>query len=142
VIVPVLFLVFLISIPYLDREDHNQGIWFSGFAGRKLAWHSLIYSLIVTVIFVFILVRYGWLRSWFPEMPQVVIMLVNPATLSALLYILWAEWLKQKTGSSRMSAIALFTCTMTGLIIFTAMGIWFRGPNWEFYWSSSQWPVF
>ena len=142
VIIPVLFLVFLISIPYMDREERNIGIWFSGRAGRKLTWQSLGFSLISTILFVIILVRYGWFRDWFPDIPQVVIMLVNPATLSALFYILWAVGIKRKTGSSRMSAIALFTCTMTGFIIYTAIGIWFRGPNWEFYWSSSQWPVF
>ena len=126
----------------MDREEHNTGIWFSGAAGRRLTWQSLGFSLIITILFVFILVRYGWFRDWFPDIPQVIIMLVNPATLSALFYILWAEGIRRRTGSSRMSAIALFTCTMTGFIIYTAMGIWFRGPNWEFYWSSSQWPVF
>ncbi len=142
VIIPVLFLVFLISIPYMDREGSNIGIWFSGISGRRLTWQSLGFSMITTVLFVFILVRYGWFRSWFPDIPQVIIMLINPATLSALLYIIWALAVRRRTGSSRMSAIALFTCTMTGFIIYTAIGIWFRGPNWEFYWSSSQWPVF
>ncbi len=142
VIIPILFLVFLISIPYIDREDQNLGIWFSGTTGRRLTWQSLVFSSIVTVLLVFILVRFGWFRSWFPDIPQIVIMLINPATLSALFYVLWAVWIKQRTKSSRMSAIALFTCTMTGFIIYTAIGIWFRGPNWEFYWSPSQWPVF
>ena len=142
VIIPVLFLVFLFSIPYKDREDRNMGLWFSGPAGRKLAWQSLALAIIFTVIFVFVLVRYGWFRDWFPGIPQVIILLVNPATLSALLYILWAIWIRRRTGSSRLSAIALFTCVMTGFIIYTAIGIWFRGPNWEFYWTSSQWPVF
>jgi quinol-cytochrome oxidoreductase complex cytochrome b subunit len=142
VIIPILFLVFLISIPYIDREDQNLGIWFSGTTGRRLTWQSLVFSSIVTVLLVFILVRFGWFRSWFPDIPQIVIMLINPATLSALFYVLWAVWIKQRTKSSRMSAIALFTCTMTGFIIYTAIGIWFRGPNWEFYWSYSQWPVF
>ena len=126
----------------MDREGSNMGIWFSGIAGRRLTWQSFGFSMITTVLFVFILVRYGWFRSWFPDIPQVIIMLINPATLSALLYIIWALAVRRRTGSSRMSAIALFTCTMTGFIIYTAIGIWFRGPNWEFYWSSSQWPVF
>jgi quinol-cytochrome oxidoreductase complex cytochrome b subunit len=142
VIIPVLFLVFLISIPYVDRETENLGIWFSGAAGRRITLQSLGFSAITTVVFVFILVRYGWFRNWFPDIPQVIIMLVNPATLSALLYTLWAVGVRRRTESSRMSAIALFTCAMTGFVIYTAIGIWFRGPNWEFYWSSSQWPVF
>ena len=133
-IIPVLFLVFLISIPYIDREDKNIGIWFSGNHGRRLTWQSVLFTVIVTISLVFILLRYGWLRTWFPEIPQILVMLLNPATLSALFYILWAKWTKKRTGSSRMSAIALFTCTMTGFIIYTAIGIWFRGPNWEFIW--------
>jgi quinol-cytochrome oxidoreductase complex cytochrome b subunit len=141
VIIPVLFLFFLISIPYMDREGHNIGTWFSGRAGRRVTWQSLGFAMLITVLFMFLLVRYGWFRDWFPDIPQVIIMLVNPATLSALLYVLWAIWIRRKTDSSRLSAIALFTCTMTGFIIYTAMGIWFRGPNWEFYWSSTQWPV-
>jgi quinol-cytochrome oxidoreductase complex cytochrome b subunit len=141
VIIPVLFLVFLISIPYMDREGQSIGTWFSGRAGRRVTWQSLGFALLITVLFVFMLVRYGWLRDWFPDMPQVIILLVNPATLSALFYVLWAIWIRRKTDSSRLSAIALFTCTMTGFIIYTAIGIWFRGPNWDFYWSSAQWPV-
>ena len=141
VLIPMLFLGFLISIPYVDREEQHIGTWFSGRTGRRIAWQSLGFAVMVTLLFMFILVRYGWFRDWFPGVPQVIIMLVNPATLSALLYVLWAIWVRRKTGSGRMSAIALFTCTMIGFIIYTAMGIWFRGPNWEFYWSSSQWPV-
>jgi quinol-cytochrome oxidoreductase complex cytochrome b subunit len=142
VIIPILFLVFLISVPYIDREERNTGIWFSGKSGRRLAWQSLGFSMLTTLLFVFILVRYGWFRSWLPGIPQVIIMLINPATLSALFYILWAVGIRRRTGSSRMSAISLFTCAMTGFVIYTAIGIWFRGPNWEFYWSSVQWPVF
>ncbi len=142
VAIPLLFLAFLITIPYMDREEGNVGIWFAGAAGRKISWQSFGFSLVVTVLFVFILVRYGWFRDWFPDIPRVIIMMVNPATLSALFYVIWAVRIRRRTGSSRMSAIALFTCAMTGFIIYTAIGIWFRGPNWEFYWASSQWPVF
>jgi len=142
VIIPVLFLVFLISIPYVDKEDKYAGIWFSSSAGRKITWQSILYTLIVTLILVFIIIRYGWLNTWFPGIPQIVIMLVNPATLSALFYVLWSLWMGRRTGSSRMRTIAMFTCTITAFIIFTVIGIWFRGPNWEFYWSASQWPVF
>ena len=141
VIIPVLFLVFLLSIPYIDRDESNVGIWFSGSSGRRLTGQSSGFSLIITVWFIFLQIRYGWFRDWFPDIPQVVVMLVNPATLSAVFYVLWSVWIRRRTGSSRMSAIALFTCVMTGFVIYTATGIWFRGPNWEFFWSPSLWPV-
>jgi hypothetical protein len=128
----VLFLAFLISIPYRDREDHYTGIWFSGLPGRKITWQSVIYAVLVTILPVFVLVRFGWLNNWFPSIPQIVLILINPATITATAYILWSIRIRRKTGSSRMSAIAMFSCTMTGFLIFTVIGIWFRGPNWEF----------
>lgn len=142
VIIPLLFLAFLISIPYIDREDGYIGVWFSGKTGRQITWQSILFSIIVTLLPVFVIVRFGWLASWFENIPQLLVMLFNPATLTALFYILWAKRIQKRTASSRMSAISLFTCTMTGFVIFTVIGIWFRGPNWEFYWSHANWPVF
>ncbi len=141
VIIPALFLGFLASIPYIDREEGFTGIWFSGKTGWKITWQSALFSIALTGILIFIPIRFGWLKDWFPAVPQPVVMLVNPATLSALLYILWAEWIRNRTASTRMSAVSLFTCALVGLILFTAVGIWFRGPNWEFYWSPACWPV-
>ena len=142
VVIPMLFLAFLISIPYIDRENQHTGTWFSGRLGKQLTWQSALFSLLVTIGMVFILERYGWLDAWFPGIPRILIMLFNPASISAGLYILWAVWIRRQTGSTRMTAIALFTCALTGFVIFTAIGIWFRGPNWDFFWSASRWPVF
>lgn len=142
ILIPALFLAFLISIPYRDREKEYAGIWFSGHRGARITWQSILSAGIFTILLIYVYVRFGWLNAWFPAVPRILVILVNPASLSALFYILWAEWIRRQTRSSRMTAISLFTCAMTGFIIFTAVGIWFRGPNWGFYWSASQWPLF
>ena len=141
VLIPLLFIAFLISIPYVDKEEKYSGIWFSGRHGKMITIYSILFSAAVSVLLLFIVVRYGWLREWFGNVSGFIVMLVNPATISAFLYIIWSVMIRRNTTSTRMAAIALFTCAMTGLIIYTATGIWFRGPNWEFYWSPSQWPV-
>jgi len=141
IVIPLLFVAFLISIPYIDREDRYIGIWFSGPKGIRITWQSAVFALPVTLLIVFVMIRFGWLRDWIPGIPNFIVMLINPATLSALFYILWARWIRKRTMSLRMSAIAMFTCAMTGIVIYTAIGIWFRGPDWEFFWSVSQWPV-
>jgi len=141
IVVPLMFLAFLFSIPYVDREEANLGHWFSGRTGLRMTGLSALFAVLVTVLLVFIMERYGWMRDWWPGIPHVIVMLINPATLSALFYILWARIIKRRHGSLRMSAIALFTSAMTGFIIYTAIGIWFRGPNWEFFWSAAKWPV-
>jgi len=140
-LIPVLFLVFLISIPYVDNENRYIGLWFSGSKGRKITLYTIGLSLVLTLIQLFIVIRFGWLRDWFPDISQAIVMLINPATLSMLLYILWSRMVKNMTGSTRMASIALFTASLVGLFVFTAVGIWFRGPNWEFFWSQAEWPV-
>ena len=140
-LVPVLYLVFLFSIPYKDREDGYIGLWFSGNKGLKLVLWSALGTLLMVVLQLFILVRFGWLRDWFPGISQWFVMWINPATLSTLLFILAAELGRRILQSSRMAALILFTCSFTALVIFTVVGIWFRGPNWDFFWSVNQWPV-
>jgi len=140
-LVPVLYLVFLFSIPYRDKEDNYVGEWFSGKRGLQLVLRSVGFTLVLVLLLLFITIRYGGLRDWFPGISQWFVMLINPATITAFLFIMMAEMVRRRMGSTRMSALVLFTCSLVALIIFTVVGIWFRGPNWEFYWSTSQWPV-
>jgi quinol-cytochrome oxidoreductase complex cytochrome b subunit len=140
-LVPLLFVTFLISIPYVDKEADYLGSWFSGEKGKRTLLFSVLFALVITMAIISIAVNLGWFRDWFSNLPAIINLFINPATLLALIYISWAIIIRRRTGSTRMAAIALFACAMVGLIIFTVIGIWFRGPNWEFYWSSSQWPV-
>ncbi|MFQ5677511.1 MAG: hypothetical protein ACE5G1_16600, partial [bacterium] len=73
--------------------------------------------------------------------PQIIIVLVNPGSFIVLVFAWWSLHNLRFTGSTRFAAISLFTCFVVGFIILTVMGTYFRGPNWDFYWSPSQWPV-
>ena len=140
-VVPLLYIIFLFSIPYIDRENHFIGLWFSGREGVKVTLWSILFATGIIVTQLIILVNAGWLRDWFPGISQWWVLFFNPASITAMLFLAYAMVLRRITGSTRMAAIALFTVSLIGLIIFTAVGILFRGPNWEFYWSASQWPA-
>lgn len=140
-LVPVLYLVFLFSIPYRDREDKYVGVWFSGRDGLKRVIMTAIGTLLFVVSLLFVMIRFGWLRDWFPGISQWFVMLFNPATITTIIFIFAAEITRRKLNSTRMASLVLFTCAFVALVVFTVVGIWFRGPNWEFFWSSGQWPV-
>jgi uncharacterized membrane protein len=129
-----------VSIPFKDRENRYIGVWFSDKTGKRITLYSMFFALLVTVGVLIVDVKLGWLGDWFGGIPQLVIILVNPATVLTLAFVLWSFLIKRKYGSTRYTVLALFTCAMVAFVILTAVGILFRGPNWEFYWLKSQWP--
>lgn len=141
VIIPILFIYFLVSIPFKDKEDRHIGIWFSDKTGNRVCLYSMFFAFFVTIGMLFVDVNLGWLGDWFGGIPQLVIIVINPATVLTLVFVLWSWLIKRKHGSTRYTVLALFTCAMVAFVILTAVGILFRGPNWEFYWLKSQWPT-
>ncbi len=141
ILIPTIVVLGLILIPYLDREPEPGGVWFSGRRGKRVAIESLVFGLAAAATAVAVPVRYGWLRTWFPDIPQLFIIIMNPGSLLTLAYALWSLWIIRRFNSTRMGAIALFVCFLAGFVILTYVGVSLRGPNWDFYWSRADWPV-
>jgi phosphoglycerol transferase MdoB-like AlkP superfamily enzyme len=139
--IPLITLIGLILIPYLDRENGDVGVWFSGPEGRRVALRSLIFSAVLVVGLLAFVINFGWLREWYPDISQLVITFVNPGSVITVCFAAWSLWVMRRHQSTRMAAIALFTCFLVGYTILTYVGTVHRGPNWEFYWSQSDWPV-
>ncbi|MFI5106656.1 MAG: hypothetical protein ACHP79_17170, partial [Terriglobales bacterium] len=116
------------------------GEWFGGPGGKKLAWHSLWAGLGASLAIESFAIHFGWLREWFPHIPQLVITAINPGTLLTLAYAAYSVWCVKKYNSTRAGAMALFTCFLSGFVVLTVIGTYFRGPNWVFYWSPADWP--
>jgi quinol-cytochrome oxidoreductase complex cytochrome b subunit len=138
---PTVALLGLALIPYLDREQRYVGIWFSNRQGKVVAMASFIVGTAVLIGLLAIVVNFGWFRNWWTEIPQLIIVLVNPGTIWVGFVMIWSLMITYKTDSTRMGAIAMFTLFLISFVILTYMGTELRGPNWEFYWSKSQWPV-
>jgi quinol-cytochrome oxidoreductase complex cytochrome b subunit len=138
---PTVALLGLILIPYLDREQRDVGVWFSNKQGRRVALTALIVGAAVVIGLLAFVVNFGWFRNWWPDIPQMIIIIINPGTIWVGFLIAWCLLVIHKTGSTRMGAIAMFTLFLISFLIFTYMGTVLRGPDWQFYWSKSQWPV-
>ena len=138
--IPMIVLIGLGLIPYLDRETEGTGVWFGGPGGWPLVVGSAIFGLAAVLAIEAFVIRFGWIRQWWPATPQLVITLVNPGTLLTACYAFYSVWCLKKYNSTRAGALALFTCFVCGFIVLTVIGTYFRGPNWDFYWSPSEWP--
>ncbi len=138
---PTVALLGLALIPFLDREKQYVGIWFSNRQGVLVALASLIVGAAVLIGMLAFTVNFGWLRNWWPDIPQLIIVAINPGTIWVGFVMAWSLGVIHLSGSTRMGAIALFTLFLISYLIFTYVGTELRGPNWEFFWSKSQWPV-
>ena len=141
--IPAIVVLGLGLVPYLDREKEDCGLWFSGRQGRRTAALSAVFAAAVVVGMLWFTVTHGWLRNWeaTAHVPQIVITLFNPGTVFVVCFALWSFVAMKATSSTRMGAIALFTCFLVGFVILTYFATFLRGPNWGFYWSSADWPV-
>ena len=140
-VIPALAILGLALIPYLDREQEHVGIWFSNRQGIMIALQAFFVGVVVLTGLLVFVVKFGWFRNWWPDVPQLLIILINPASIWVIFMAVWSILITQMTGSTRMGVIALFTMFLLSYVILTYMGTELRGPNWEFYWSKSQWPI-
>jgi quinol-cytochrome oxidoreductase complex cytochrome b subunit len=138
--IPTIVVLGLMLVPYLDRETENIGVWFDGRGGRQICLASAVFSVVVVVGMLVFTVQFGWLRTWFPDVPQLVITLVNPGTAFLVIFMAWSLAITRLTNSTRMGALAVFTCFLVSFVVLTYFATVHRGPNWGFYWSPSEWP--
>ena len=139
--IPTIVMLGLGLIPYLDREEAGTGEWFGGPGGLRLVLLSSVVGVMSTLGVEAFAIRFGWLREWFPAIPQLVITAINPGTVITGIYAAYSVWLVRRFDSTRAGALGLFTCFLCGFILLTMIGTYFRGPNWTFYWSPGDWPV-
>jgi quinol-cytochrome oxidoreductase complex cytochrome b subunit len=139
--IPTIVLLGLGLIPYLDRESEGTGEWFGGPGGWPLVRFSLVFGFSAAILIEAFVIRFGWLREWFPHIHQLVITALNPGTVLTAVYAAFSIWAMRRYNSTRAGALALFTCFLCGFVVLTVVGTYFRGPNWQFFWSPSDWPV-
>ena len=138
---PTLVIIGLTLIPLLDRETEGTGEWFGGPGGLPLVLRSAVFGFATVIAIEAVAIRFGWLREWFPDIPQLVVTFVNPGTLIAAAYAGYSILCVKRYDSTRAGALALFTCFLCGFVVLTIVGVHFRGPNWHFFWSPADWPA-
>ena len=132
ILVPFLLLLSALAVPFVDTEEKGTGVWFGGQQGKRVVALSAVVGSILAIGIIAMAISIGW--QWTRNAPAVTALIVNPGSILAASYGLWSWIVFRSTSSTKMSVFALASSCLMGGIIITILGIWLRGPNWEFVW--------
>jgi quinol-cytochrome oxidoreductase complex cytochrome b subunit len=135
VILPGLFLLALLTIPYLRYDPPLEGRWFVSDTGRSLAFAGAVAAAALTPVWVlldeYVLDWSGWLGGLPPMLSEGLV----PAVVA--LAIAWGvvRLASRRFGGVRQERLqAGFAFFATALVILTMVGEWFRGEGMALGW--------
>jgi quinol-cytochrome oxidoreductase complex cytochrome b subunit len=126
-IIPLLLVMALLSIPYVTYQADASGIWFCSAKGRKMAAACAVIAILVTVAGVLVdEFMIGPVRTGTNTVGSGLVPFGVVLAGCAGLYIL----LKKKFAATNNEAVqSLFVLLVTGFVVLTIIGIWFRGEG-------------
>ena len=130
--IPVLIIIALMAIPYIDRSQKDVGMWFASKKGRAIALLSAGYTAFWALSLI-LFDEYIRVRSLVSEpeiLPGWIIPIVVIGGLSVLLYLLIRRW----HPSTREVLIGLFTAFVVTYFILTIASLFFRGLGMHLTW--------
>ena len=132
ILVPLLLTLALAIIPWFDRERRGFGIWLSDAEGGRVVLRSAIFALVGSAAILGPAIALGPATPWLREVHPLLPILMNPATILATVVTAWSTLIYRSTKSTRCAVLAFFTASMIAVVLVTATGLWFRGPDWQF----------
>ena len=134
VIIPLVLVLFLVTLPYIDSSRANVGVWFSSPRGSRITVWTALYTLIVMPAYIVLDNAFSLRELLRGAAPEWISQGVLPAAILAALIALPALILWRLKASRRELMLALFTIMLVAAIVFTTSGFLFRGPGFKFYW--------
>ena len=138
-IFPLLLMIGLFLVPFLERERDGVGVWFGPSRLRRATTVSLLVSIGVFLAFQWLFISSTSSTEPGPGL-QWVDHILNPATGMLLLSAVLFAVVGTATGSTRAAFLAGAVALIVALFGF-AVAAWCRGPWWVFYWPWQEWPV-
>lgn len=134
IIFPLLLVLFLMVLPYLDRSQDNIGIWFTSTRGKRITMLTTVYTLIVVPLYIILDNLINPREALRGVLPPVIIQTVLPVLLVGLIIGIPLRILRRRQPTVREVMILLFTGLFVTAVVFTISGFLFRGPGFELYW--------
>ena len=140
VVVPTIWIVFMMAIPYIDRSREGVGIWFTSPRGLRVTYFSAIYATVITLSLIVldkILKDNGYVEFASANLPggkqlfpDYIIPITTMIVLSVLLVVLVKVIFK---GNTRDWMTAVWTGFVCVFLVLTLVGTSMRGPGMNMY---------
>ena len=140
VIVPTIWIAFMMGIPYIDRSREGVGIWFTSARGKRVASFAAVYATAVTfslIVLDKLLKDRGYIEFASQNLPggkqlfpDYIIPITTMIALSVLLVLLVKIIFK---GNTRDWMIAVWTGFVCVFLVLTVVGTSMRGPGMDMY---------
>ena len=134
-IIPLVLAAAVVSIAYLRYDADLAGNWFLSAKGRRMALVAAGIGLLVTPAWVlvdaFVIGPDGWLPGAAPIISNGLV----PCAILVAGIIGFYVLIKKSYQASKNEAVqALFMLLLTGFVVLTSIGVWFRGPAMALVW--------
>jgi hypothetical protein len=140
VIVPTIWIVFMMAIPYIDRSREGVGIWFTSPRGLRVTYFAAIYATAITfslIVLDKLLKDHGYIQFASDNLPggkqlfpDYIIPITTMTVLSILLVVLVKVIFK---GNTRDWMTAVWTGFVCVFLVLTVVGTSMRGPGMDMY---------
>jgi len=140
VVVPTIWIVFMMAIPYIDRSREGVGIWFTPPRGLRVTYFAAIYATVLTfslIVLDKILKDNGYVEFASANLPggkqlfpDYIIPITTMIVLSVLLVVLVKVIFK---GNTRDWMTAVWTGFVCVFLVLTIVGTSMRGPGMNMY---------
>lgn len=134
VIIPLVLILFLVALPYIDYTRANVGLWFSSAWGKRIAGWTALYTLVVMPAYIMLDNIFSLRELLRDAVPQWLAQGLLPAAIMVVLVALPVLVLWRLKANTRELMLALFTVMFISAIVFTVSGFLFRGPGFKLYW--------
>jgi quinol-cytochrome oxidoreductase complex cytochrome b subunit len=134
-IIPLIWVVALIGIPYLKYDTSTEGVWFASLKGRRITLISAIVAILAATTGILV---NEYLIVFFAGLHGVPTFIGSGLIPFAVIFLGCAGFyifIKHRFSATNNETIqALFVLILFVFLILTITGIWFRGPEMKLTW--------
>jgi quinol-cytochrome oxidoreductase complex cytochrome b subunit len=129
-IIPLIFAVALMGIPYLKYDTNTEGIWFASLKGRRIALISGIAAIFVAITGIIV---NEYLFDSIAGLHGIPAIISNGLIPFAIIFLGCAGFYifiqRRYSVTNNETIQALFVLILFVFLVLTITGIWFRGPG-------------